>query len=102
MCQHRFSGKQAELFLDLAAHARAATGCDDNGGQTGFGCGGHDLALSIAPLSPMPGGKSIGYRPILIGMVIPGITDTLPQKGRNGWQSCLCLGQYARNFSSRA
>jgi len=50
----------------------------------------------------MPGGKSIGYRPILIGMVIPGITDTLPQKGRNGWQSCLCLGQYARNFSSRA
>ncbi|MGB0161418.1 MAG: hypothetical protein ACPF9Y_05615, partial [Candidatus Puniceispirillaceae bacterium] len=48
-------------------------GRDDDGGQACFGCGGHDLALSIAPLSPMPVGKSIGYRPILIGKPDPGL-----------------------------
>ena len=71
--KHRFSGEQAELFFNFATHAGAATGRDDDGGQACFGCGGHNLALSIAPLSPMPVGKSIGYRPILIGKPDPGL-----------------------------
>jgi hypothetical protein len=50
----------------------------------------------------MPGWKSIGYRPLPIGKISSVPLSALPQNSRNGWQSCLCLGQYARNFSNRA
>ena len=59
----------AEIYICLLADDICVSTTD----TSNLGQGVHDLALSIAPLSPMPVGKSIGYRPILIGKPDPGL-----------------------------
>ena len=51
MRQHRLSGKDKVLFLDLAAHAGAPTGRNDDGGQTGFGA---EVMLLCSPSPRYP------------------------------------------------